>query len=82
MESKYLILDPEVECYQYGTGVWIGIALRFVVYIVGMPVISFLSVKRLDRNMPTNRLKFGILYDGYNSKNYWWWKLVIQVYVN
>ena len=44
-----------------------------------MPVISFLSVKRLDRNMPTNRLKFGILYDGYNSKNYWWWELVIQV---
>ena len=53
-----------------------------MVYIVGMPVISFLSVKHVDRNMPTNRLKFGILYDGYNSKNYWWWELVIQVYVN
>ena len=58
---------------------WIGIVLSFMVYIVGMPVISFLVVKRLDRNGVTNRLKFGILYDGYNSKNYWWWELVIQV---
>ena len=77
--TKYLVLDPEVECYQYGTSVWIGIVLSFMVYIVGMPVISFLVVKRLDRNEATNRLKFGILYDGYNSKNYWWWELVIQV---
>ena len=24
-------------------------------------------------------MKFGILYDGYDSKSYWWWELVIQV---
>ena len=36
-------------------------------------MISFLAIKRLDRTVPENRLKFGILYDGYDSKHYWWW---------
>ena len=55
----------------------IGIVLSFMVYIVGMPAISFLAIKRLDRTVPENRLKFGILYDGYDSKHYWWWETVI-----
>ena len=80
--TRYMIVDPDVKCFDYGTSVWIGIVLSFMVYIVGMPAISFLAIKRLDREVPENRLKFGILYDGYNSKNYWWWELVIQVYVN
>ena len=73
----------------------IGIVLSFMVYIVGMPAISFLAmpaisflampaisflaIKRLDRTVPENRLKFGILYDGYDSKHYWWWETVIQL---
>ena len=43
------------------------------------PVISFLAIKRLDRTVPENWLKFGILYDGYDSKHYWWWEIVIQL---
>ena len=42
-------------------------------------MISFYIVKHLDRNAPDNRLRFGILYDGYDSKHYWWWEIVIQV---
>ena len=77
--SKYLIIDPDVKCYEYGISVWVGVVFSFVVYVVGMPAVSFLAVKRLDRSMPASRLKFGILYDGYDSKNYWWWEIVIQV---
>ena len=74
-----MIVDPAVKCFEYETSVWIGIVLSFMVYIVGMPAISFLAIKRLDRTVPENRLKFGILYDGYDSKHYWWWETVIQL---
>ena len=77
--TRYMIVDPDVKCFDYGTSVWIGIVLSFMVYIVGMPAISFLAIKRLDRTVPENRLKFGILYDGYDSKHYWWWETVIQL---
>jgi hypothetical protein len=36
--------------------------LSFMVYIVGMPAISFLALKRLDRAVPENQLKFGKLF--------------------
>lgn len=77
--TRYMIVDPAVKCFEYETSVWIGIVLSFMVYIVGMPAISFLAIKRLDRTVPENRLKFGILYDGYDSKHYWWWETVIQL---
>ena len=85
--TRYMIVDPDVKCFDYETSVWIGIVLSFMVYIVGMPAISFLAmpaisflaIKRLDRTVPENRLKFGILYDGYDSKHYWWWEIVIQL---
>ena len=59
--TRYMIVDPDVKCFDYGTSVWIGIVLSFMVYIVGMPAISFLALKRLDRAVPENRLKFGKL---------------------
>ena len=85
--TRYMIVDPAVKCFEYETSVWIGIVLSFMVYIVGMPAISFLAmpaisflaIKRMDREVPENRLKFGILYDGYDSKHYWWWETVIQL---
>ena len=57
-----MIVDPDIKCFDYGTSVWIGIVLSFMVYIVGMPAISFLAIKRLDREVPENRLKFGKLF--------------------
>ena len=60
--TRYMIVDPDVKCFDYGTSVWIGIVLSFMVYIVGMPAISFLAIKRLDRKVPENRLKFGKLF--------------------
>ena len=57
-----MIVDPDVKCFDYETSVWIGIVLSFMVYIVGMPAISFLAIKRLDREVPENRLKFGKLF--------------------
>jgi hypothetical protein len=59
--TRYMIVDPAIKCFDYSTSVWIGIVLSFLVYIVGMPVISYLVVKRLDRSIPENRLKFGKL---------------------
>ena len=41
-------------------------------------MISFLAIKRLDRTLPENWLKCGILYDGYDSKHYWWWEIIIK----
>ena len=54
--------------------------LSYMVYIVGIPAtsvlamtaISLLAIKRLDRTVSENRMKFVILYDGYDSKHYWW----------
>ena len=77
--TKYLMLDPEVKCFQYNAFVWVGIVLGSVVYIIGMPAISIYIIKRIDRNDADNRLKYGILYDGYNNKYYWWWETVIQL---
>ena len=77
--TKYLIVDPEVECFAYNVFVWCGILFGCVVYVIGMPLIGFSIVKHLDRNAPDNRLRFGILYDGYDSTHYWWWEIVIQV---
>ena len=44
----------DIKCFDYGTSVWIGIVLNFMMYIVGMPAISFLAIKRLDRTLPEN----------------------------
>ena len=60
--TRYMIVDPAVKCFEYETSVWIGIVLSFMVYIVGMPAISFLAmpaisflaIKRLDRTVPEN----------------------------
>ena len=58
--TKYLMLDPEIECFQYNAFVWVGIVLGSVVYIIGMPAISIYIIKRIDRNDADNRLKYGI----------------------
>ena len=33
----------------------------------------------MDRDDAGNRLKYGILYDGYESETFWWWEGVIQL---
>ena len=49
-----MIVDSDIKCFDYDTSVWIGIVLSFMMYIVGMPAISFLAIKRLDRTLPEN----------------------------
>ena len=77
--KRYLILDPEIECFNYSSYVWVGLVSGLVFYVVGLPLFSILTLKRMDRDDAGNRLKYGILYDGYESQTFWWWEGVIQL---
>ena len=43
--SKYLIIDPEVKCYEYDISIWVGIVFGFV---VGAIDIYFTKDKKKD----------------------------------
>lgn len=75
----YFQLDPNIPCWKdthINTVLTVGI-FGFVFYVIGLPILSYMILKRLeDLELPDNRVKYGILYDGY-SKEFWWWEIVV-----
>ena len=76
--EKYLKLDPSVVCWRDDhlnvvmTAGMIGLTL----YVIGLPLAGFLTLRRVERTAPESRLRLGILYDGYSEKH-WWWEITV-----
>ena len=76
-EKAYLVLDPEVVCWEGDHMVFSAFGMvAAVVYVLGMPVAGYLGLRRADRGSMEAREKFGILYDGYNEEC-WWWEVTV-----
>ena len=76
-EKAYLVLDPEVVCWEGNHMVFSVFGMvAVVVYVLGMPVAGYLGLRWADRGSMDAREKFGILYDGYNEEC-WWWEVTV-----
>ena len=77
-KEQYLKLDPEVVCWK-GEHLMMfctGGLLLLLAYIVGLPLASLHFLKKSDLSLPGNQLRYGMLFDGYNEK-YWWWEITV-----
>eukprot|EP00942_MAST-04A_sp_MAST-4A-sp1_P003259 g3259.t1 len=75
--QKYIQIDLKQRCFDYGFFVWSLAILGLLVYVLGLPIISVFVLKNKKLDEEENRLKFGILYDGYAEKT-WWWDIVVK----
>jgi hypothetical protein len=50
--------------------------LGLILYVIGLPLAGFITLRRVDRSTPESQLRLGILYDGYN-KDHWWWEITV-----
>jgi len=76
--EQYLKLDPEVVCWKgwHLLMFCFGGLFLLVVYIIGFPYISLRLLGKSDLKLPGNQLRYGMLFDGYNDK-YWWWEITV-----
>ena len=76
--KQYLVVDPEIVCWE---GVHLQIASVFglfglIMYVIGLPLLGLYILKNTDRSTPSAQLRYGILYDGY-SKKFWYWEITV-----
>ena len=76
--KQYLVVDPEIVCWE---GVHLQIASVFglvglIMYVIGLPLLGLYILKNADRSTPSAQLRYGILYDGY-SKKFWYWEITV-----
>eukprot|EP00942_MAST-04A_sp_MAST-4A-sp1_P009701 g9701.t1 len=69
----YLKLDPEIVCWRDTHLIMFFFGgLVSLTYIIGFPLVGLYVLRKIDRDLPENRLKYGMLYDGYNNQYYYW----------
>ena len=73
---SYLQLDPEIPCWSGSHAVvfWSFGFLGILFYVLGMPLLAFFMMKRVNLSTAEARIKYGILIDGYRI---WWWELTV-----
>ena len=72
-QLRYLKVDPEIVCWKETHLIMFCLAgLVSLTYIIGFPVVGLYVLHKSDRELPENRLKYGMLYDGYNNQYYYW----------
>ena len=75
---RYVEVDPQIPCFvdEHRTMLLSAGLIGLLVYIIGMPMISLYVLKHVDRSKGRNKLRFGMLYDGF-SEQYWYWEIVV-----
>lgn len=46
-----------------------------IIYAILLPIYVFLKMKKIDRNDPQTKFKYGFLYIGYRRER-WWWEIM------
>eukprot|EP00942_MAST-04A_sp_MAST-4A-sp1_P003014 g3014.t1 len=75
---RYAVVDPRVPCFvgEHSSVFWTSGFPGFVIYVIGLPSVGVYTLKHADRLSPDTQLRYGILYDGYSEK-YWYWEVVV-----
>ena len=80
MTQTYLRVDPEEVCYDTRHLSWVLLLAlpSFVIYAIGLPVVSFLILwgQRDFHKSKKYMFRMGLLYSGY-AKHRWWWECVV-----
>eukprot|EP00944_MAST-04C_sp_MAST-4C-sp1_P014424 g14424.t1 len=72
-ERRYLKVDPEIVCWKdQHLAMFCTAGMITLMYIVGLPGYGLYILHKTDRALPVTRLRYGMLYDGYNDDYYYW----------
>ncbi len=79
--TSYLVADFRLLCGDARWNSYLGLAvLALIVYPIGIPVVLFLSLWNVRHRLKhaTVLVSFGLAYDAYLTK-FWWWELVDMI---
>eukprot|EP00942_MAST-04A_sp_MAST-4A-sp1_P006700 g6700.t1 len=78
-KERYLKVDPEIVCWKgQHLLVFCTAGIITLIYIFGLPGYGLYILHKTNRELPSTRLKYGMLYDGYNDEYYYWEITVIM----
>ena len=78
-EERYSKVDLEITCWKdQHLVVFCTVGMITLLYIVGLPSYGLYILHKTNRELPVTRLKYGMLYDGYNDAYYYWEVTVIM----
>ena len=75
--NRYLIADMQEKCFEGRHLNWIIFLClpQVIFYSIGLPVVAIIFLRRNKSQLWSNRVvmfRYGLLYNGYNSKRYYW----------
>jgi hypothetical protein len=78
-KTQYLQLDPSVPCWHGSHRLWSLSAglVGVLAFVFGLPLAGYRALRGAEDLSDTKtRLQYGILYDGYRDK-FWWWEMTV-----